>query len=252
MPRHICVEMSSVTTPPFPHFIFGPSTVPTASVQNAWGSHKAFPSLPFPSSLPVPSPLKGGVHRQPSLCCLSPPFPSPARQAMDDSPLQVLSVPTAPYPDQRPGTSGLRKKVHVFQSNRDYLQNFIQSVLSSIDLRDRQGSTLIVGGDGRYFNRVAIEVIVQMAAANGVSFTTTYWVDAVACISCKQSGMTAWFFFVLAVPLSWINIILSAIYPVYPLTHKQHHFRTAAFVVVVLNTHNREWCCATNTTKLRA
>lgn len=93
---------------------------------------------------------------------------------MDDSPLQVLSVPTAPYPDQRPGTSGLRKKVHVFQSNRDYLQNFIQSVLFSIDLRDRQGSTLIVGGDGRYFNRVAIEVIVQMAAANGVSSTTSH------------------------------------------------------------------------------
>ncbi|KAL2097761.1 hypothetical protein ACEWY4_006968 [Coilia grayii] len=87
---------------------------------------------------------------------------------MDDSPLQVLSVPTAPYPDQRPGTSGLRKKVYVFQSNRDYLQNFVQSVLSSIDLRDRQGSTIVVGGDGRYFNRVAIEVIVQMAAANGV------------------------------------------------------------------------------------
>ncbi|KAM8849557.1 phosphoglucomutase-1-like isoform 3-T3 [Spinachia spinachia] len=87
---------------------------------------------------------------------------------MADSRLQVLTVPTAPYPDQRPGTGGLRKKVHVFQSRRNYLHNFIQSIFSSIDLRDRQGSTVVVGGDGRFFNRTAIGVIVQMAAANGV------------------------------------------------------------------------------------
>uniref|UniRef100_A0A4W5JFZ8 Phosphoglucomutase 1 n=1 Tax=Hucho hucho TaxID=62062 RepID=A0A4W5JFZ8_9TELE len=87
---------------------------------------------------------------------------------MDDSPLQVRTLPTAPYPDQRPGTSGLRKKVFVFQSKRNYLQNFVQSIYSSIDLLDRQGSTMVVGGDGRYFNQTAIEVIVQMAAANGV------------------------------------------------------------------------------------
>lgn len=88
---------------------------------------------------------------------------------MNDSPLQVLTLPTSPYPDQRPGTSGLRKKVHVFQSKKNYLHNFIQCIFSSIDLRDRQGSTMVVGGDGRYFNSTAIQVIVQMAAANGVS-----------------------------------------------------------------------------------
>ncbi|CAF97598.1 unnamed protein product, partial [Tetraodon nigroviridis] len=82
--------------------------------------------------------------------------------------LQVVTVPTAPYPDQIPGTSGLRKKVHVFQSRRYYLHNFVQSIFSSIDLRDRQGSTVVVGGDGRFFNQTAIQVIVQMAAANGV------------------------------------------------------------------------------------
>lgn len=92
-------------------------------------------------------------------------------ETMDDSPLQVLTLPTAPYPDQRPGTSGLRKKVFVFQSKRNYLQNFVQSIYSSIDLLDRQGSTMVVGGDGRYFNQTAIEIIVQMAAANGVSVT---------------------------------------------------------------------------------
>ncbi|XP_051943639.1 phosphoglucomutase-1-like isoform X2 [Hippocampus zosterae] len=87
---------------------------------------------------------------------------------MDNSPLRVLTVPTFPYADQRPGTNGLRRKVHVFQSRRNYLHNFIQSIFSSIDLRDRQGSTVVVGGDGRFFNQTAIEVIVQMAAANGV------------------------------------------------------------------------------------
>ncbi|KAM9719105.1 phosphoglucomutase-1-like isoform 1-T1 [Menidia menidia] len=87
---------------------------------------------------------------------------------MENSPLQVLTVPTAPYPDQRPGVGGLRKKVYVFQSRRHYLHNFIQSIFSSIDLRDRQGSTVVVGGDGRFFNRAAAEVVVQMAAANGV------------------------------------------------------------------------------------
>ena len=101
---------------------------------------------------------------------------------MDNIPLQVLTVPTAPYPDQRPGTSGLRKRVVVFQSRRNYLHNFIQSIFSSIDLRDRQGSTVVVGGDGRFFNRTAIEVIAQMAAANGVSVTMC--VDLLALFVC--------------------------------------------------------------------
>ncbi|XP_072297240.1 phosphoglucomutase-1-like [Eucyclogobius newberryi] len=87
---------------------------------------------------------------------------------MDPGPLQVLTVATAPYQDQRPGTSGLRKRVCVFQTRPYYLHNFIQSIFFSIDLRERQGSTVVLGGDGRFFNKPAIEVIVQMAAANGV------------------------------------------------------------------------------------
>ncbi|TSL47702.1 Phosphoglucomutase-1 [Bagarius yarrelli] len=88
--------------------------------------------------------------------------------AMEDRPLQVLHLETAPYPDQKPDPDGLRKNVRVFQCKRNYLRNFIQSIFSSIDLRDRQGCTMVVGGDGRYFNTTAIQVIVQMAAANGV------------------------------------------------------------------------------------
>ncbi|KAG7329828.1 hypothetical protein KOW79_006050 [Hemibagrus wyckioides] len=87
---------------------------------------------------------------------------------MEDSPLQVLHLETEPYPDQRPSGGGLRKNVRVFQCKRNYLQNFIQSIFSSIDLRERQGCTMVVGGDGRYFNTAAIQVVVQMAAANGV------------------------------------------------------------------------------------
>ncbi|CAL8280794.1 unnamed protein product [Lota lota] len=87
---------------------------------------------------------------------------------MEDSPLKVLTVATAPYLDQWPGSEGLRRRVVVFQNHRHYLHNFLQSVFSCIDLRDRQGCTLVVGGDGRFFNRIAMEVVVQMAAANGV------------------------------------------------------------------------------------
>ncbi|XP_030062869.1 phosphoglucomutase-1 isoform X1 [Microcaecilia unicolor] len=87
---------------------------------------------------------------------------------MDDRPLRLLTLPTAPYYDQKPGTSGLRKKTHYFETKANYLQNFIQSIFFSIDLRDRQGSTVVVGGDGRYFNKSAIEIIGRMAAANGI------------------------------------------------------------------------------------
>lgn len=87
---------------------------------------------------------------------------------MEDAPLPLLTVPTAPYSDQKLGTSGLRRKTFYFESKLNYLQNFIQSIFFSIDLRDRQGASLVVGGDGRYLNKSAVELIVQMAAANGV------------------------------------------------------------------------------------
>ncbi|XP_062372876.1 phosphoglucomutase-like protein 5 [Sardina pilchardus] len=87
---------------------------------------------------------------------------------METTPIPVVTVQTTPFDDQRPGTNGLRKKTTVFESKKNYLQNYVQSVLSSIDLRDRQGCTMVVGSDGRYFSRTAIEVIVQMAAANGI------------------------------------------------------------------------------------
>ncbi|XP_044920598.1 phosphoglucomutase-1 isoform X2 [Mustela lutreola] len=89
-------------------------------------------------------------------------------RTMEEGPLPLLTFATAPYHDQKPGTSGLRKKTYCFEEKPCYLENFIQSLFFSIDLKDRQGSSLVIGGDGRYFNKSAIETIVQMAAANGI------------------------------------------------------------------------------------
>jgi phosphoglucomutase len=80
-------------------------------------------------------------------------------------PLKTQPVRTQAYTDQKPGTSGLRKKVQVFKQT-DYLQNFVQSIFNC--LPELEGSTLILGGDGRYYNREAIQIILRMAAANGV------------------------------------------------------------------------------------
>ncbi len=78
----------------------------------------------------------------------------------------IRSIPTRPFTDQKPGTSGLRKKVRVFQTPH-YAETFIQSVF---DVEPAlAGATLIVGGDGRYLNREVIQVALRMAAANGVA-----------------------------------------------------------------------------------
>ena len=79
--------------------------------------------------------------------------------------MNKIEVATQPYSDQRPGTSGLRKKVPVFQQE-NYLENFLQSIFDSLE--KYEGQTLVVGGDGRYYNRHAVQIILRMAAANGI------------------------------------------------------------------------------------
>jgi phosphoglucomutase len=78
--------------------------------------------------------------------------------------MNVTTVPTAPIAGQRPGTSGLRKKVTVFQQP-GYLENFVQAIFDSLE--GFKGQTLVLGGDGRFHNDAAIQVILRMAAANG-------------------------------------------------------------------------------------
>ena len=78
--------------------------------------------------------------------------------------MSLISLPTQPYAGQRPGTSGLRKKVTVFQQPL-YLENFVQALFDVLPAAN--GQTLVLGGDGRYHNRVAIQSILRLAAAKG-------------------------------------------------------------------------------------
>jgi phosphoglucomutase len=76
----------------------------------------------------------------------------------------IETIATKPFDGQKPGTSGLRKKVPVFQQ-KHYAENFIQSIFDALD--GFAGKTLVIGGDGRYFNREVTQTAIRMAAANG-------------------------------------------------------------------------------------
>ncbi len=80
--------------------------------------------------------------------------------------MNILTVPTTPFLDQKPGTSGLRKSVPDFQKPH-YLENFVQSIFDTIG--NCVGQMLVIGGDGRYYNRPAVQIILKMAAAAGFS-----------------------------------------------------------------------------------
>lgn len=79
--------------------------------------------------------------------------------------MSIITVTTQGFKDQKPGTSGLRKAVTVFQQPH-YLENFVQSIFDSLE--GIVGQTLVLGGDGRYYNHQAIQVILKIASANGI------------------------------------------------------------------------------------
>ncbi len=78
--------------------------------------------------------------------------------------MTIKIISTAPIEGQKPGTSGLRKKVAIFREPH-YLENFVQSIFNSLD--GIEGTTLVIGGDGRFHNEAAIQTIIKMAAAAG-------------------------------------------------------------------------------------
>lgn len=82
---------------------------------------------------------------------------------------EVISVPTTPIEGMAPGTSGLRKKVEVWQGEH-YVENFIQSLIdTAVDSNGgKMLDTIVVAGDGRYYNNEAIQTIARLLAANGI------------------------------------------------------------------------------------
>ncbi|CAN1297215.1 Phosphoglucomutase, cytoplasmic [Linum perenne] len=80
---------------------------------------------------------------------------------------KVSTVQSSPIDGQKPGTSGLRKKVKVFMQPH-YLENFVQSTFNALTPEKVRGATLVVSGDGRYYSKEAIQIIIKMAAGNGV------------------------------------------------------------------------------------
>eukprot|EP00958_Prasinococcus_capsulatus_P010697 scaffold1042_cov401-Prasinococcus_capsulatus_cf.AAC.24 len=92
-------------------------------------------------------------------------WPTGTPEAAAEAP-EVVELPTTPYEGQKPGTSGLRKKVVEFQKE-NYLANFVQATFDALPDGEATG-TLVVSGDGRYFSKEAIQLIIEMALANGV------------------------------------------------------------------------------------
>ena len=87
--------------------------------------------------------------------------------------MEVSKVATSPFAGQKPGTSGLRKKVTEF-TQPNYMENFIQCTLSAVG-NALEGSTLVVGGDGRFGVPQAVDLIIKMAAANKVGTNERLW-----------------------------------------------------------------------------
>jgi hypothetical protein len=83
--------------------------------------------------------------------------------------MEISVVSTRPFSDQKPGTSGLRKQVSHFRTGH-YLENFVQSIFDT--QTQLRGAELILGGDGRFFNREAVQIILRMAAANEIQKVT--------------------------------------------------------------------------------
>lgn len=108
------------------------------------------------------------THNARGLTCVAPRGNRHAHKlCLTNTMANITTVPTKVFEGQKPGTSGLRKRVSVFEQEH-YTENFVQCILQAIP-GGAQGATLVVGGDGRYFSQPAVQKIVRIAAGNGVS-----------------------------------------------------------------------------------
>nr|BAP47498.1 phosphoglucomutase [Gentiana triflora] len=97
----------------------------------------------------------------------SSPSSSSSTTVAESQGIKINSIPTKPIEGQKTGTSGLRKKVKVFKQE-NYLANWIQALFNSLPPEDYRNGVLVLGGDGRYFNREAAQIIIKISAGNGV------------------------------------------------------------------------------------
>jgi len=100
--------------------------------------------------------------------------------------LKCVKVPTKPFDGQEPGTSGLRKPTKVFMGQH-YTENFVQCTLSAMGNK-LAGSTLVVGGDGRYYGKEATEKIIRICAANKVRYRALLHENGIAICKASQSN----------------------------------------------------------------
>ncbi|XP_052188584.1 phosphoglucomutase, chloroplastic [Diospyros lotus] len=130
-----------------------------------WPNH---PALSHPArSLSLSSRNPPRAASLSSVRASSPFASSPTATATDAQGISVKSVSTKPIEGQKTGTSGLRKKVKVFMED-NYLANWIQALFNSLAPEDFKNGVLVLGGDGRYFNQEASQIIIKIAAGNGV------------------------------------------------------------------------------------
>ncbi|KAI9070984.1 hypothetical protein K1719_047054 [Acacia pycnantha] len=140
---------------------------------SAFKPHKAFLAPPSQSfsrfSCPVfvKSPKHLRVMRSTSVKASSSSSSISSTALAEPEGIKINLVPTKPIEGQKTGTSGLRKKVKVFQQE-NYLANWIQALFNSLPPEDYNNGLLVLGGDGRYFNREAAQMIIKIAAGNGV------------------------------------------------------------------------------------
>ncbi|KAL1208068.1 Phosphoglucomutase [Cardamine amara subsp. amara] len=134
---------------------------PLSPSPSSSSSRSSFPL--FTSAIQLRTKANSRLH---SIIASSSSSSSGAIVAGTDS-IEIKSLPTKPIEGQKTGTSGLRKKVKVFMEE-NYLANWIQALFNSLPLEDYKNATLVLGGDGRYFNKEAAQIIIKIAAGNGV------------------------------------------------------------------------------------